>query len=442
MPPRDPHTTMPPEVTARRKLQVALVVTVGFAGLEVAGGVYSGSLALCSDAAHILTDAGSFGIALAASMMVERSATASYTFGFARVEILGALASTLAIWLLTGALLAETAHRLAQPPDTTAPVDGKTMVVLGVASLAMNVFLAQVLGAHSHGLPGEECNHAGHAHAGHEHGDACGHAKALDEVEAAAAPGAGWANVHKAGETTALLGGGTARPRRNLNIDSAYLHVLGDMIQSVGVILAGGLIWRKPEWQIADPLLTIVFALLVMWSTFPMMKTITNILLQGAPEVRPFSREEKNRPPPPPFVLSMIIQLCNLCLLSTELQCRYLLHFMSAAKRTAQLCFRARRDMQRLTLNPPSYYFFSQVVNAPALLDKLRSIPGATDVHALHIWSLSAARTVATVHVACERGTSAGVLRAANRVFQDVGVDLATVQVYEGDECTSLAHVV
>ena len=101
-----------------------------------------------------------------------------------------------------------------------------------------------------------------------------------------------------------------------------------------------------------------------------------------------------------------------------------------------------RRGMQRLTLNPPSYYFSSQVVNAPALLDKLRSIPGATDVHALHIWSLSAARTVATVHVACERGTSAGVLRAANRVFQDVGVDLATVQVYEGDECTSLAHVV
>ncbi|GMF38280.1 unnamed protein product [Phytophthora fragariaefolia] len=69
----------------------------------------------------------------------------------------------------------------------------------------------------------------------------------------------------------------------NLNIRSAYIHALGDFIQSIGVCIAGGLIWYKHEWQIADPIATFVFSVLVMATTIGVMRDSIHTLMEGTP---------------------------------------------------------------------------------------------------------------------------------------------------------------
>ena len=90
-------------------------------------------------------------------------------YGLARVEVLGALASTLGLWLVTGVLVSESVRRIrAFSSGDAPPVDGKLMVLLGVFGLLTNLALERVLGAHSHGIGGHDCGH-GHDH-GHAHG--------------------------------------------------------------------------------------------------------------------------------------------------------------------------------------------------------------------------------------------------------------------------------
>ena len=70
----------------------------------------------------------------------------------------------------------------------------------------------------------------------------------------------------------------------NVNLSAAYLHVLGDLIQSVAVFLAGLLIMWKPHWQVADPICTIIFSFIVFKTTSGILKSTTNVLLEGVPK--------------------------------------------------------------------------------------------------------------------------------------------------------------
>ena len=86
------------------------------------------------------------------------------------------------------------------------------------------------------------------------------------------------------------------KKERNVNMEAAYLHVLGDLIQSVAVFIAGILIWYKPSWQIADPICTILFSFIVMYSTVGIFKSTVNVLMEGVPnsiEWEQVSRELK-----------------------------------------------------------------------------------------------------------------------------------------------------
>ena len=69
----------------------------------------------------------------------------------------------------------------------------------------------------------------------------------------------------------------------NYNVRAAVIHIIGDMVQSVGVIVAAILILVKPEWQIADPICTFVFSVLVLFTTVPVMKDCVKILMEGSP---------------------------------------------------------------------------------------------------------------------------------------------------------------
>jgi zinc transporter 2 len=73
------------------------------------------------------------------------------------------------------------------------------------------------------------------------------------------------------------------RQDNNINVQGAYLHVLGDLIQSVGVMIAGALIWYNPEWQILDLVCTLLFSVLVLGTTIQMLRNILEVLMESTP---------------------------------------------------------------------------------------------------------------------------------------------------------------
>jgi cobalt-zinc-cadmium efflux system protein len=119
----------------RRWLRVALALIAGFMAIEVAAGLLAGSLALLSDAAHMLTDAASIGLALFAARLAARPAGGAFTFGFGRAEILSAQINGAALFVLAGVIAVEGVRRLGAPPD----VDAAAVIVVGAAGAVVNV---------------------------------------------------------------------------------------------------------------------------------------------------------------------------------------------------------------------------------------------------------------------------------------------------------------
>jgi len=70
----------------------------------------------------------------------------------------------------------------------------------------------------------------------------------------------------------------------NINVDAAFLHVLGDMLMSVGVIIAATIIYFFPSFWYADPLCTYLFSIIVVWTTVPIIKNIIVVMMEGAPD--------------------------------------------------------------------------------------------------------------------------------------------------------------
>lgn len=78
----------------------------------------------------------------------------------------------------------------------------------------------------------------------------------------------------------------------NINLQGAYLHVMADMIQSVGVMIAGAIIWAKPEWFIVDLVCTLIFSVLSLSTTLPMLRNIYGILMERTPSEIDISKLE------------------------------------------------------------------------------------------------------------------------------------------------------
>lgn len=67
----------------------------------------------------------------------------------------------------------------------------------------------------------------------------------------------------------------------DINLRAAFIHVIGDLIQSIGVLIASGLIWYRPQWQIADPICTFLFSVVVLGTTAFICRDILRILMEG-----------------------------------------------------------------------------------------------------------------------------------------------------------------
>ncbi|MFG1700108.1 cation diffusion facilitator family transporter [Nonomuraea sp. NPDC049309] len=125
----------------RRFLWGALALICCFMVAEVVAGVAANSIALISDAAHMLTDASAIALALLAARIAARPAKGAYTFGYKRAEILSAQINGVTLLLLVAYFVYEAVQRILQPPD----VHGPLVVVTAVAGIAVNAGAAWLL---------------------------------------------------------------------------------------------------------------------------------------------------------------------------------------------------------------------------------------------------------------------------------------------------------
>ena len=125
----------------RRYLAAALALLLGFTAVEVVVGLVAGSLALISDAGHLLTDAAAIALALWAMHLADRPATGSYTFGLKRAEILSAQVNGLSLLLLSVWFIVEAVIRLVTPPR----VDGELVTVVATAGIFVNLAAVWVM---------------------------------------------------------------------------------------------------------------------------------------------------------------------------------------------------------------------------------------------------------------------------------------------------------
>ncbi|HET8949284.1 MAG TPA: cation diffusion facilitator family transporter [Solirubrobacteraceae bacterium] len=131
------HHTVAPDAD-RRRLAAALALILGFMVAEVVAGLIAGSLALLSDAAHMLTDAGALALALVAARLAARPPSGRFTFGLGRAEVLSAQVNGAALLVLAGVIAVEAVQRFFSPIE----VEGGIVIVVGLLGAAVNVAAA------------------------------------------------------------------------------------------------------------------------------------------------------------------------------------------------------------------------------------------------------------------------------------------------------------
>jgi cobalt-zinc-cadmium efflux system protein len=198
-----------------RPLTFALVLTGGYCIVEFIGGWLTNSLALFSDAGHMLSDVTAMGLSLFAAYIATLPVNSQKTFGYYRAEILAALLNGLALWLIAGVIFREAYYRFFTPAE----VHGHGMVLIASIGLVVNLVSVWLLHGHHH---------------------------------------------------------------TNLNLRGVFLHVLGDALGSVGAIVAGVLImWTGWHW--VDPIASILIGLLILISSFDLVRESVDVLMQATP---------------------------------------------------------------------------------------------------------------------------------------------------------------
>ncbi|WP_010649598.1 cation diffusion facilitator family transporter [Oceanobacillus massiliensis] len=183
--------------------------------VEAIGGFLTNSLALLSDAGHMLSDAAALGLSLIAFKIGEKKATGSKTFGYRRFEIIAAFINGITLVAISLFVFYEAIHRFAEPPIVSG-----NMMIIAFVGFCVNILVAWM-----------------------------------------------------------LMRGDT---EQNLNIKSALLHVMGDLLGSIGALIAGLLIILF-GWNIADPIASIIVAVLIIVSGLRITRDSLNILMEGKP---------------------------------------------------------------------------------------------------------------------------------------------------------------
>jgi cobalt-zinc-cadmium efflux system protein len=209
-----------------RRLTLTLALIGSFMAVEIAVGLLSGSLALLSDAAHMLTDATALAMALLAERLAQRPARGAMTFGLGRAEILSASANgltllVLALLIVYGAIR----HLLAPEHVYAAPV-----LAVALAGIVVNLAAVRVLGGHTHAQ-------------GHAHGDA----------------------------------------GRSLNVEGSYQHILTDLFGFVATAAAALVILATGAYR-ADAIASLLIAAVMLVAARRLLKASVRVMMEAAPE--------------------------------------------------------------------------------------------------------------------------------------------------------------
>mmetsp|Transcript_21400 Transcript_21400/g.26333 ORF Transcript_21400/g.26333 Transcript_21400/m.26333 type:complete len:323 (-) Transcript_21400:276-1244(-) len=272
---------------AMEKLIIVLLTSLVFVGVEVAGGYFANSIAIMSDAVHIASDVIGFGISICSLKIAQRSANKKFSYGYHRVEIVGAFCSIFSIWGPTIWLIYEATQRFFNPPE----IGGTIMLSVAVLSLFFNLIQIKILhsgeGGHVH-ADGRQCsghghgnhhvhsiepdhNHSHHHEHSHSHHE---HSHSHDDHH----------HAHQHNHDHDHEHSHEAPARRNLNIDAAFLHILGDLLNSVGVIIAATIVFFWPDLWMVDPICTYLFAVIVLWTTRQTFWKCLMLILESTPD--------------------------------------------------------------------------------------------------------------------------------------------------------------
>jgi cobalt-zinc-cadmium efflux system protein len=196
-------------------LKIAIGLTAVTLLAEVAGGLWTNSLALLSDAAHVFLDLFALILSLAAIKLATLPASDRHTFGLHRSEVFASFINGLTVFLMAVGIMYEAWARFNAPQA----VESLPMLVIAVIGLGMNLLAAKALHDHAHD---------------------------------------------------------------DLNVKSAFLHVIGDAAASVGVI-AGAVIMYYTGWYVIDALISAAIGLLILTGAGRVLRDSVHILMEGTP---------------------------------------------------------------------------------------------------------------------------------------------------------------
>jgi cobalt-zinc-cadmium efflux system protein len=208
------HAHAPP--ATGKRFTVCLVIIFGFAIVEALGGWWGNSLALMSDAGHMLADSLSLLMAGIAAWISAKPPSDKHSFGLARAEVIGAFLSGLVLVVLTIWIAVEAITRLVH---TEQHVAGGLVAIIAIIGLLANILVIAIL----------------------------------------------------------------LKSEQSLNVRAAVLHVLGDLLGSIGAIAAGVVIYFT-GWMPIDAILSLLICLLIAFATVRLLKETISVLMEGVPE--------------------------------------------------------------------------------------------------------------------------------------------------------------
>lgn len=197
------------------RFRIAIALTTVTLLVEVAGGVWTGSLALLSDAAHVFLDLFALILSLVAIRLAGYPASDTRTFGWHRTEVFASFINGSTVFLMALGIFYEASQRFLQPQA----IKSLPMLLIAAIGLVLNLVSASALHEHSH---------------------------------------------------------------EDLNVQSAFLHVVGDAAASVGVI-AGGVVIYFTDWYLLDALISAGIGMLIFWGSWRVIRESAHILLEGVP---------------------------------------------------------------------------------------------------------------------------------------------------------------
>jgi cobalt-zinc-cadmium efflux system protein len=218
-------------VNSKNILTVVLLLTSVYFGVQIIIGLTIGSLALISDAGHMLIDVCGLIMALVAIYFSQRPATPNRTYGYYRAEILTPLLNSTFLILLSFYILYEAYKRILSPSE----INGHSVILVASVGLVVNLVSIVLLRPHT------ELKSSNGAHS-----------KDKENRE------------------------------KNLNLYGAYLEIFADTIGSVGVIISG-IVIISTKFYMADALISIGIALFILPRTWLLIKKSIHILIEGTP---------------------------------------------------------------------------------------------------------------------------------------------------------------